>query len=310
MASGERRLGVHLKRRVLEDVAAARHQDEERRQRSRILRSALPLLPAVIYLLLFYGYPLVDLAGRSVGAPEYTTAYYTRFFQTPSHVDVLVRTLVIAALGTVSCIVLAYPLAYLLAHARRRARAFLMIAIIAPWLTSSLVRTFAWVLLLGRRGPINEGLLGLGILEQPLEIIGTPVAVYIGLVHVHLPLAVFPMYAVMRRIDDRLTLVAQGAGATPAKAFLHVYLPLSLPGVAGAGVLLFISQLGFYITPLLLGGPGDLFIANLMDMHVRALINWEFAAALGFILFGTTVVLFLIYSRFLGLDQLVGGSDE
>ena len=274
------------------------------------LRAILPLLPAVVFLLLIYGYPLLDLAGRSIGIPSATGAYYSTFFTTASHVTVFARTFGIALLGAVTCLIFGYPLAYTLAGLTPKWRTLLLIGVVAPWITSSLVRTFAWVLLLSRNGPLNEALLSLNVIDAPVEVLGTSTAVYIGLVHVHLPLAVLPMYSVMRRIDRRLTLVAEGSGASPMRAFRYVYFPLSLPGVAAAGVLLFISMLGFYITPLLLGGVGDLFVANLIDLQVRSLINWEYGAALGFILFGCTVALYAVYNRFLGLDTLTGlGND-
>lgn len=271
-----------------------------------LLRPALPMLPAVLFLFILYGLPVLDMVRRSFGSEGFTLAHYARFFTTPAEIQVLVDTFKISLAVTLTCILLGYPVSYLLAQTSPHVRNFLLIAVVAPWLTSTLVRNFAWIILLGRMGPINQMLLKLGLVDQPIPLIGTSLAVYIAMVHVQMPLAILPMYSVMQRIDHSLVRVAQGLGANPLQAFLHVFLPLSLPGVTGAGLLLFIGSLGFYITPVLLGGTSDLFIANLIDMQISAFLNWEAGAAIAFILLLTTVAVFLIYNRVMGMDRLLG----
>ena len=283
---------------------------EVRESRTRKLRTLLPLAPAVVYLLLLYAAPLFGMALLSFGSPDFTPEHYQRFATSESHLYVFYRTFLISLLATLSCLALGYPVAYQLTRVGRRARNLLLIGVLAPWIISTLVRTFAWMLLLGRRGPINETLLALGVIGEPLALLGTSTAVYIGLVYVHLPLAILPMFSVMLGIDPKYVRVAQSSGARPLQAFRHVYFPLSLPGVAGAGLLLFIGNLGFYITPLLLGGPGDLFIANLIDVQIQSLLNWPYASALGFILLGLTFLAFLVYNRYLELDKVMGGSTS
>lgn len=271
------------------------------------LRPAAPLLPACLYLLFLYGLPLLAMVRLSFGKQGFTLRHYVRFFDDPTYLQVLLDTIQVSLVVTLTCLVLGYPVSYFLTRVPPGARRVLLTVVIAPWLMSTLVRTFAWMLLLGRNGPVNLSLTKLGLIEEPLRLVGTSVAVYIGMVHVQMPLAILPLYNAMQQIDSRLVRAAQGLGANPLQAFLYVYFPLSLPGVTGAGLLLFISGLGFYITPALLGGTSDLFIANLIDMQI-SFLNWEFGAALGFILLLAAGGIILVYNRLVAADWLVGGA--
>lgn len=253
---------------------------------------------------------MVGMIRRSFGSEGFTLVHYIRFFTTPVELRVLIDTFKISFAVTLTCIVLGYPVAYVLAQTSPRVRNILLIAVVAPWLTSTLVRNFAWIILLGRIGPLNLILLKLGLIEQPLQFIGTSLAVYIAMVHVQMPLAILPMFSVMQRIDHNLVRVAQGLGANPLQAFYYIFLPLSLPGVTGAGLLLFIGSLGFYITPILLGGTSDLFIANLIDLQISAFLNWESGSAIAFTLLLATVGVFLIYNRVMGMDRLLGDDGQ
>ncbi len=250
---------------------------------------------------------MLAMVRLSFGRQGFTLAHYIRFFGDAIYAQVLIDTFQISFAVTLTCLVLGYPVSYFLIQVRPRVRRFILIAVIAPWLMSTLVRTFAWMLLLGRTGVVNLTLVKLGIIEEPVQLVGTSLAVYIGMVHVQMPLAILPLYSAMQQIDRSLLNAAQGLGANPLQAFLYVFFPLSLPGVTGAGLLLFISSLGFYITPALLGGASDLFIANLIDMQIRFL-NWEFGSALGFILLSAAIGMILLYNRVVGADRLVGGA--
>ena len=264
-------------------------------------------MPAIVFLLVLCGWPMLGMIRRSFGNDDFTLDHYVRFFAAPIEVRVLVDTFQISFVVTLTCILLGYPVSYLLSQISPRVRNFLLIAVVAPWLTSTLVRNFAWMLLLGRMGPINLGLLKLDLIQQPIQFIGTSLAVYIAMVHVQMPLAILPMYSVMQRIDQTLVRVAQGLGANPLQSFFYVFLPLSLPGITAAGLLLFIGCLGFYITPVLLGGTSDLFIANLIDLQINTFLNWDSGSALAMILLLATVGVFLIYNRVIGMDRLLGG---
>src|SRR5205807_5989285 len=163
-----------------------------------------------------------------------------------------------------------------------------MVLVLLPFWTSVLVRTFAWIVVLGRVGIINQTLILLGVLAKPLALVFNTVGVYIGLVHVLLPLMILPLYSVMRGIDSRLLLAADSLGASPRQTFLRVFLPLSLPGVTAACLLVFIGAAGAYITPALLGGAQDLMVAQLIYDQVNMALNWPLAAALTVVLLTAT----------------------
>jgi putative spermidine/putrescine transport system permease protein len=271
------------------------------------LRRLLPLAPALLYLLLLYIYPISKMLKLSLFDPTFTTEYYRHFVGSPIYANRLIFTFEIALAVTLICVVLGYPVAYLLTNVKSSVRNYLVLMVVIPFWVSILVRTYAWMVLLGRAGVINQLLLGLGIISEPVRLLHTTFAVLVGMVHVLLPFAILPMYSVMSSIDQELLKAAQNLGADSFQTFRRVFFPLSLPGVAGGGLLVFIIALGFYITPALLGGTSDVMIANLIDLQINALVNWGFGAAIAVILFGISLVIFYVYNRYLGLDQLLGG---
>src|SRR5262249_7140683 len=226
----------------------------------------------------------------------------------PAYLRILGTTFEISLLVTGVTLALGYPLAFLLATARPRTAALMLAAIMLPLLTSVLVRTYAWMVLLGRRGVVNEGLAALGLLDAPLPLLYTRTGVTIGMAHVLLPFMVLPLYSVMKGIDAELVRAAQNLGASPRQAFFRVYIPLSLPGIAAGCVLVFVAAIGFFVTPALLGGPPDTMIAMLIESQVRELLNWELASALAATLLAITAVLLLGFQRFMGLDRVFGGA--
>lgn len=215
-------------------------------------------------------------------------------------------TFIIAFLTTVIAVVVGYPMAYLLANVADKTRVFLLPLVIVPFWTSILVRTFSWRVVLGQEGFVNETLLWLNLIDAPLTLVGNRMGTLVGMVHILLPFMIFPIFAVMRGIPNELMRAAENLGAGPFMAFWRVYFPLTLPGL-GAGILLvFILSLGFFITPALLGGPGDQMISNVIEQQIRQAFNWEFASALAFLLLIATIILYLIYARFMSFDRLYG----
>ena len=185
----------------------------------------------------------------------------------------------------------------------------LAIVIISLW-TSQLVKAYAWMILLGDAGVINKLLLSGGLLQEPLRMLYNRTGAVIGMTQAMLPYMVLPILAVMVRIPRHLVQVAESLGAGPFRAFLRVYLPLSLPGV-GAGVLLvFIITLGFFVTPALLGGPGAIMTAMVVQQQVQMTFNWGFAAALSVVLLAATLVLYAVYTRFMSFEKLYGGDTD
>jgi putative spermidine/putrescine transport system permease protein len=284
---------------VLVDASLAPERREARRH-------LLMLVPAIVVLLALFVYPLLGIADRSVYKPRvgYTLDYYAQIWRVPVYLTVLWRTFQTSALVTVLCLALGYPLAYLLATLRPRVARLLMIVVILPFFTSIIVRTYAWMVLLGRNGVVNQYLTWLGLTDAPLPLLYNKGGVLIGMTYVLLPYMVLTVYSVMRGIDFAYIRAAHSLGASRWQAFRKVFLPLSLPGIAGGTLLVFILSLGFFITPALMGGPSDVMIAMLIEREVEFTLNWSFASALAVILLALTLIGFIGYNRIVRLDRV------
>jgi len=276
----------------------------ERRETARYL---LLLLPAILVLAALFAYPLFGIVGKSVYKGGYTLDAYRQVFRVPVYLQVLVGTFKTSALVTIVCLVLGYPLAYVLASATPRTAQLLSIVVALPFFTSIIVRTYAWMVLLGRNGVVNHWAMALGLSDKPLPLLYNQAGVIIGMSYVLLPYMVLTVYSVMRGIDPALVRAAHGLGASQLQAFRRVFLPLSLPGIAGGTLLVFILSLGFFITPALMGGPGDVMIAMLIEREVEITLNWSFASALAVILLALTLVGFVGYNRIVRLERVFEG---
>jgi len=275
----------------------------ERREARRYL---LLLVPAVLMLLALFVYPLLGIVDRSIYKPRvgYTLDYYAQIWRVPVYLTVIWRTFQISALVTLLCLALGYPLAYLLATLRPRVAQLLMIVVILPFFTSIIVRTYAWMVLLGRNGVVNQYLTWLGFTDAPLPLLYNKGGVLVGMTYVLLPYMVLTVYSVMRGIDPAFIRAAHSLGASRWQAFRKVFLPLSLPGIAGGTLLVFILSLGFFITPALMGGPSDVMIAMLIEREVEFTLNWSFASALAVILLVLTLIGFVGYNRIVRLERV------
>lgn len=268
----------------------------------------LLLVPLVAFLLLVFVVPLVSMLVRSVTDPQLGLSNYADFFGSSVYVDVLVNTFRISGLVTLITLLLGFPYAYLMTLAPPFWRGVLLMAVLIPFWTSLLVRTFAWVLMLGNTGVVNELLMSWGLVDEPVALVRNQTGVLIGMVQVMLPYAVLPIYATMRQIDPRLVQAAEGLGARPVSAFWRIYAPLTTPGVAAGALLVFIMSLGFYVTPALLGGPKDMMIGELIVQQLSAVLKWGFASALAVVLLLVTAALLLLVSRFVNIGKLMGGA--
>lgn len=264
------------------------------------------IVPACALLLVFFAYPVFWLLLRSASHPHWGIHNYVTIFDRPVYLQVIWNTFVISATTTLSCLLIGYPLAYTMANSSDRARRLLVFVVLIPFWTSLLVRTFAWMVLLQRKGMINEVLMGIGLIEQPLALIYNRTGVLIGMVQVLLPFMVFPLYAVMVRIDKRYSDAAATLGAPPVRNFLRVYLPLSLPGVLTGSTLVFIISLGYFITPALLGGTGDTMIAQMIERQIANFGNWGLAGALAVVLLVSAVALLALVHRMVGMKEAWG----
>ncbi len=263
-----------------------------------------------MFLAAVFVYPVAQLLWLSAvdRHGHLTVVHYVRLFTTGTYVKVLGLTFEIALWTTVIAVVAGYPLAYLLATVPGRTRNHLMLWVLMPFWTSFLVRTFAWMVLLGRKGAINEWLAALGVTSGPLPLIYNRAGVLIGMVHALMPIAVMTMLAVMRNIDRSLPEAARTLGARGGQAFWRVYFPLSMPGVAAGALLVFVLSLGFFVTPALLGSGRELMIAQVIITQIEELMNWGFAGAVSVLLLAATLAVFFLYDRLFGGATLTGAA--
>ena len=247
---------------------------------------ALLLAPAVGFLGVFFLVPLVEMATRSVTEPS--AHNYTEFFEASAYVRVLTTSFRTAALVTVCCLALAYPYAYAMRRTGRLGFVVLSAALLLPFWSSLLVRSFAWITLLQDTGVINDALTSSGITSEPLALIRNELGVVVGMTHILLPYMVLPLYAAMSRIDLGLVDAAKSLGAPPRVAFWRVFFPLTTPGLVAGSLLVFVLALGFYITPALLGGPQETMVGQLIADQVTEQVRFGFASAIGIVLLVVT----------------------
>jgi ABC-type spermidine/putrescine transport system permease subunit I len=275
-----------------------------RRRESRLfLNLALPALVAimiVVFIPVFWlsSLSFVDRAG------DLSWANYERIFQSQLYIKTFIVTLKISFAVVIICMLLGYPLCYWLSQLRPRTAGILMVFVLLPFWTSVLVRTYAWLVLLQRNGIINDTLLAIGFIDEPLQLAHNLTGSIIGMVHVMLPFLVLPLYASMRTIDTDLVRAAIGLGSTPRQAFWRIFFPMSLPGFFAGTVLVFVLSLGFYVTPALLGGGRVQMLAQRIESTITIYSNWGAASALGVVLLILALLMIWAANRAFGLDKL------
>ncbi len=276
--------------------------------RSRVQASPywLLLLPLLVPLVLLYLVPLGRVLWISFTDPTPGLANYERLLAFPALQRVLFTTLRIGAITTGLALLLGYLVAYVMVHAGPRHRLWVTAFVLVPFWVSLLVRAFAWLTLLRTEGVINQALLGWRLVGQPLALVHNELGVVIGMVHYMVPYAVLPLYANMQGIDPRLADASRSLGAGPLTTFLRIFLPLSLPGIAAAGVLVFIFSLGFFVTPALLGGGRVVMIAEYVSVQILQTVRWGVGTMMASVLLLTVVLLLLAMSRVVDLRRLFG----
>lgn len=219
---------------------------------------------------------------------------------------ILIRTFSISALVTVWCLMLAYPLSWWLSTLPARRANLIMVLVLVPFWTSILVRVAAWIVLLQSGGLINQGLMDLGLIEQPLTLLFNRAGVVISMVHILLPFMILPLYSVMRSVPPTYMRAAVSLGSTPINAFFRIYVPQTYPGIGAGALLVFILGIGYYVTPALLGGADDQMLSYYVAQYTNVDVNWGMAAALGTILLLATLVLYGVYRRVVKSELSMG----
>lgn len=274
----------------------------------RLIRLLAPLLPLVLFLAVFFIIPVSMLLAISfTGAAGWDLSQYEKLFSNAVYVRVLGSTLSVSTWVAFICTIVAYPIAYFIANARYSVRQIMLLLVLLPFWTSFLIRTFAWIVLLGRKGVVNSYFLDLGLGDEPLSLLYNFLGVMIGMTHALLPIAVLTILPVMMSIDPTLRKAAGLLGAGPGQSFWRIYFPLSFPGVAAAWLLVFVSSLGFFITPALLGSPNETMVTQLIIEQVQSLLNWRFAGALSLLLLVSAIAVFYLFDKVVGVQSLTQG---
>src|SRR5262245_19240164 len=252
------------------------------------LTAWLLVAPAVLCIIVLFIVPIGYVLLLSVTDPTVSLDHYRRFFTVPLYANVMFNTFRTSLIVTLACLVLGYPLAYVMARRNDAVAVVFLVAVGLSFWTGFVVRTYAWLVILGNKGPVaaTYALAGWG---KPPQLLFTSFSSTLGMTHVLLPYMVLALYGVMRKIDPHYMRAAEGLGAPPWRGFLDVFLPLSLPGVVNGCVLVFTMCLGFYVTPILLGTPKDMMISQLISQQIEDLLAWGFASAIAVVLLGCTL---------------------
>ncbi|ARP68384.1 MULTISPECIES: ABC transporter permease [unclassified Mesorhizobium] len=264
-------------------------------------------LPALLLVGLFFIVPVVALLLRSVTDPEPGLQNYAALFGSDTYVRVFLNTFLVASVVTAVTILVAFPVAWMLAIMPPAPGSIVFGIIILSMWTNLLTRTYAWMVLLQRTGVINRALMGLGIIHEPLPLINNLAGVTIGMVYIMLPFMILPLVGTLRAIDPMTLRAAALCGASPSEAFRRILLPLSLPGIAAGGLMVFVMSLGYFVTPALLGGTSNMMLAEMIAQTVQSLLNWGLGSAAAFVLLVVTMALYAIQLRLVGARRAGGG---
>ncbi|MCQ1768390.1 ABC transporter permease [Neorhizobium galegae] len=265
----------------------------------------LLLAPLGIYMLIFFVVPLAEVAIMSFTEPKVSLANYQKVLTGALYQRVFLNTFVTAAFVTLCCLLVGYPLAYLMAHSKPRTAMLILLLVTMSFWTSFLVRTYSWMVLLGNNGPLIAFLEMIGF-DKPPQLLFTRFSSTLAMVHILAPYMIMNIYTVMKKIDPALIRSAESLGARGWSLFRHVYLPLTAPGIANGSILVFVICLGFYVTPVLLGSPREQMIAGLIGHQIEEFLAFGLGSAMAMILLVVTLIILTIYHRRFGLDKLWG----
>ncbi len=277
---------------------------EERKEHTSMLLLLAPALVMVVILLIM---PLCWLAFQSVQTEDgFSLANYLRIFQESIYWDTFALTFKISFLVTILSIVMGFPIAYAASRLHGFWANLVLICVILPFWTSVLVRAYAWLVLLQRRGLVNQTLMDLGIIDQPLNLMHNTTGTVIGTLHVMLPFMVLPLYSVMKKIPQDLMQASESLGAKPFYTFRRVFLPMAAPGIMAGSILVFVICLGFFITPELLGGGRTILVSMLVQRNVELYHAWGAASAVGLVLLFVVFLIFWGINRFIPIERILG----
>jgi putative spermidine/putrescine transport system permease protein len=270
----------------------------------------LLLLPCAAWIVVFFIVPLGLMTWQSVTHQGFSLAIYGELVTSPQYIKVMSASLKIVTLTTIATLLVGYPVAYALTISDGWTRIGILTLVTIPYWVDVIVRSFSWLILLGDNGILNRTLMLIGITGRPLPLLYNMVSVLLAMIQILLPMMIITLFGAMLRIDRDLLRAARIHGATEFQAFLRVFLPLSLPGVYGACLLVFVIGLGFYVTPALLGSPAETMISQTIMIEAAENLDYERASAAGVLLLMITMAIVAVYNRYFGLDRLWGGTER
>lgn len=281
-------------------------RSDERLERLKLFGLSSPALILVLVVLvlpvgwLFY-VSFIGAEGR------FSLENYERMITRKSYARIFQTTFQVSLLTTGLCILIGYPLAYFISQLPNRLANLCLITVLLPFWTSLLVRTYAWLVLLQKRGLINDWAISLGLWDEPVKMVHNMTGTLIGMVHIMLPFLILPLYGAMRSINQDYVKAAANLGASPRRAFWTVFFPLSTPGLFAGSLMVFVLCLGFFVTPAVLGGGKVTMVSMKIVSNIELFANWGAASALGVVLLVLTMIILWIASRFLSLEKITGG---
>jgi ABC-type spermidine/putrescine transport system permease subunit I len=288
------------------DMNAQGLRTDERLERLKLFGLSSPAILLVLVVLvlpvgwLFY----VSFIGAD---GQFSLENYERMIKRKSYARIFQTTFQVSLLTTGLCILIGYPLAYFISQLPNRLATLCMISVLLPFWTSLLVRTYAWLVLLQKRGLINDWAMSLGLWDEPIKMVHNMTGTLIGMVHIMLPFLILPLYGAMKSIDLDLVKAASNLGASPRRAFWTVFFPLSTPGLFAGSLMVFVLCLGFFVTPAVLGGGKVIMVSMKIVSNIELFVNWGAASALGVVLLVLTMIILWIASKFLNLEKIAGG---
>ena len=263
----------------------------------------LPLLIVITYL---YAYPILKVLWISLSDPVMGFQNYKNLYSSTSIQHMLMTTLKICLLTTIISMLAGYIVAYAMTQVSARHRLWMLLFILIPFWVSVLARAFSWLMLLHDGGIINTFLLDMKVIEEPIHLVRNKLGVTIGMVHYMIPYAVLPLFTNMQGIEQKLIMAARGLGAGRIKSFWHIFFPLSVPGIIGSGLMVFILTLGFFVTPSILGGGKTVMIAEYVSVQILQVVRWGIGSMLAVVLLVVIALLLVVMSRFLNIREIFG----
>ena len=263
------------------------------------------LLVACLYL-----GPILNILWLSLSDPEPGLQNYSKLVESDTLARIMWTTIRICVITTGFAVILGYSIAYAMVHAYRREQSFMLTFLLVSFWISILVRTFSWLMLLGRKGLVNESLEVIGLISEPVAFMRNELGVLIGMVHYMIPYAVLPLLVNMQTLDQRVMSASRNLGASASQTFFRIYLPMTRPGIVASALLVFILSLGFYVTPAVLGGGKVLMVAEYISVQLLVTLKWGVAAMLAALMLAGVLVMLLIMSKFMKLSTVFGGTSS